>query len=153
MRVVSFSLVLLIIPSSIMGLSATVDVLKPCPNNDNLAFKIHNFSIYNVHGKTIVSYFGELTEILNAPLELRTEGHICDLQKSHCFSAPGINYPEMCSIAKESLFVKLYFSKMHPPITKCPVNPVNVTQLSRINLKNELSLSGKLFDERSNNRS
>lgn len=101
-----------------------VDMVKACPENDQLANKISNFSFHNERGKVIVSYHGELTETLRQPLEMKTEGTKCNLQRTQCSKAPGINYADLCPILTESYYGKVFFSKLEPPVTKCPVKPV-----------------------------
>lgn len=101
-----------------------VDIVKTCSNNNQLANKISNFTFHNERGKVVVSYHGELTETLKKPLEMRTEGTKCNLQKTQCSSIPGINYADLCPILSESYYGKVFFSKLEPPVTKCPVKPV-----------------------------
>lgn len=115
---------LLFLPLNTYALTALVDILKGCPNNARLVNKIVNFTFHNEQLTTIVSYYGVLNETLKAPLEIKSEGQICNFQKTQCMTAPGVSYPDLCSILTESYYGKFFFGKMEPPIKKCPVKPV-----------------------------
>lgn len=121
----------LFISTKTEALSTTiiVDILKTCPNNNQLIHKFTNFTFHNERGKVIVSYFAKLNETLNGPLEIKVEGERCNLEKTQCTSMPGISYPDLCAISKVSYYSKAYFSKIQPSVLKCPIKPVGFIEI------------------------
>lgn len=102
-----------------------IESAGPCPNQNKIPTRLKNITVFNSHGKAVVSFEGEVTEVLKAPLEIRVEGERCDLQKTKCSQAPGVNFPDLCMVT-DSMYAQMIFTKMEPPITKCPVPKVGL---------------------------
>lgn len=130
LRIMIFLLVFLISITKMDATSGvtnivTVESITSCPNNSKLPCRMKNMTAFNSHGKTIVSLIAEIRESLKAPLAIQVSGERCDFQRIKCTATPGVNFPDLC-ILSDSIYAQVFFTKLQPPILKCPVEKVMI---------------------------